>query len=139
MKAFGAQVTDVISDNKKITEKLIKELIETSRKISIQENHWWADQLNNRDAEEGYYPLGDEIWQQTEGRIDAFVHVVSTAHSIHGITKALRKHNSGIMYLLLNQRNLRFFREDVLVPIKLKGLVLVLFPLSGNPTWLMKY
>ncbi|MDP9041634.1 MAG: cysteine synthase family protein [Bacteroidota bacterium] len=96
MKAFGAQVTDVISDNKKITEKLIKEMIETSRKISNQEDHWWADQLNNRDAEEGYYALGDEIWQQTDGQVDAFVHTVSTAHSIHGVTKALRRHNSGI-------------------------------------------
>jgi cysteine synthase A len=96
MKAFGAQLTDIRSDNKKITEKLIKEMIETSRKISDQENHWWADQLNNRDAEEGYYALGDEIWQQTGGQVHAFVQTVSTAHSIHGVTKALRRHNSGI-------------------------------------------
>lgn len=34
MKAFGTKITDVISDNKKINEKLIKEMIETSRKIS---------------------------------------------------------------------------------------------------------
>ena len=61
MKAFGADITDVMSDNKKITEKLIKEMIETSRKISQHENHWWADQLNNKDAETGYYSLGNEI------------------------------------------------------------------------------
>src|SRR5687767_1878604 len=84
MKAFGASVTDVLSDNKKITELLIKEMIETSKKLSQQENHWWSDQLNNRDAEEGYYPLGEELWQQANGEIDAFVHTVSTAHSIHG-------------------------------------------------------
>lgn len=96
MKAFGAQITDVISDNKKITEKLIKEMIETSRKISLQENHWWADQLNNLDAERGYYSLGNEIWQQTEGTVNAFVHAVSTAHSIHGATKALWKYNENI-------------------------------------------
>lgn len=96
MKAFGASVTDILSDNKKITEKLIKEMIETSRALSEQENHWWADQLNNHDAEEGYYPLGDEIWQQSEGKIDAFVHTVSTAHSIHGVTKSLLKHNNKI-------------------------------------------
>lgn len=96
MKAFGAQITDVISDNKKITEKLIKEMIETSRKVSLQENHWWADQLNNLDAETGYYSLGNEIWQQTEGTVDAFVHAVSTAHSIHGATKALWKYNENI-------------------------------------------
>ena len=96
MKAFGAEVTDVLSDNKKITETLIKEMISVSKKLSEQNNHWWADQLNNRDAEEGYYPLGDELWLQTEGKIDAFVHAVSTAHSIHGVTKALRKKKADI-------------------------------------------
>lgn len=96
MKAFGATVTDVLSDNKKITEKLIKEMIETSRGLSEQDNHWWSDQLNNRDAEQGYYPLGDEIWEQSEGNVHAFVHTVSTAHSIHGVTKALLKHNNQI-------------------------------------------
>ena len=96
MKAFGATITDVLSDNKKITENLIKDMIETSRQISEQDNHWWADQLNNHDAEEGYYPLGDEIWEQSKGEVDAFVHTVSTAHSIHGITKSLLKHNNNI-------------------------------------------
>jgi cysteine synthase len=96
MKAFGAEVTDVISDNKKITEKLIREMIETSRNISRLENHWWADQLNNRDAETGYYSLGDELWNQSNGNVDAFVHSVSTAHSIHGVTKALWKYNNNI-------------------------------------------
>ncbi len=96
MKAFGATITDVLSDNKKITENLIKDMIGTSRQISEQDNHWWADQLNNHDAEEGYYPLGDEIWEQSKGEVDAFVHTVSTAHSIHGITKSLLKHNNNI-------------------------------------------
>jgi cysteine synthase A len=96
MKAYGAQITDVLSDNKKITEKLIKEMIEVSRKLSEQDHHWWADQLNNRDAEQGYYPLGEELWKQTGGKVDAFVHAVSTAHSIHGVTKSLKKNNPGI-------------------------------------------
>lgn len=96
MKAFGSQITDVVSDNKKITESLIKGMIETSRTLSEQDNHWWADQLNNKDAETGYYSLGNEMWEQAEGNIDAFVHVVSTVHSIHGVTRALWKHNNHI-------------------------------------------
>jgi cysteine synthase len=96
MKAFGGEVTDIISDNKKITAQLIQQMIEKARTLSYQENYWWADQLNNHDAEKGYYPLGEEIWEQTEGKVDAFVHAVSTAHSIHGITKALWKHNENI-------------------------------------------
>lgn len=96
MRAFGAQITDVPSENGKITEKLIKEMIATSHRISLQPGHWWADQLNNHDAVTGYYPMGEEIWSQTEGRVDAFVHAVSTAHSIHGVTKVLWERNPRI-------------------------------------------
>jgi len=96
MQAFGAQVTDVLSDNKQITEKLFREMIETARTISRQPAHWWADQLNNQDAAAGYYPLGEEIWDQTGGTIDAFVHAVGTAHSLHGVTKVLWQHNPKI-------------------------------------------
>jgi len=96
MQAFGAQITDVPSDNEKITEKLIKEMIETSRHISEKPGHWWSDQLNNRDAILGYYPLGEEIWNQLGGRVDAFVQVVGTAHSIHGAARALRKQRPAI-------------------------------------------
>lgn len=94
MKAFGAEITDVKSDNKRITEKLIKSMIEKSHEISKRPDHWWADQLNNHDAVTGYYPLGEEIWKQSDGSVDAFVHVVGTAHSIHGVSKILRKYNS---------------------------------------------
>lgn len=97
MQAFGAHITDVPSDNKNINEKLIKTLMRTAEEISLRPGHWYCDQLNNHDGIEGYLPLGDELWQQTGGQIDAFVHAVSTAHSIHGVTKSLRKHNDRIL------------------------------------------
>jgi cysteine synthase A len=96
MQAFGARLTDVPSDGGKITESLIKEMIRTAAEISRRPNHWYCDQLNNHDAIAGYLPLGEEIWSQTEGRLNAFVHCVSTAHSIHGVTQSLWKHNDRI-------------------------------------------
>jgi cysteine synthase A len=96
MKALGASITVVPSHGKGITENLIKRMIEKARIISQRPHHWWSDQLNNRDAIEGYSPLGEEIWSQTEGRIEAFVHAVGTAHSIHGTTAALWEHNKSI-------------------------------------------
>jgi cysteine synthase A len=83
MLAFGAHITDVPSDNKRITAALIKAMIETARGLSQQPGYWWTDQLNNHDAAKGYYPLGEEIWSQTGGQVDALVHVVGTAHSLH--------------------------------------------------------
>ncbi|MEJ7697075.1 MAG: pyridoxal-phosphate dependent enzyme [Candidatus Limnocylindrales bacterium] len=44
----------------------------------------------------GYLPLGEEIWRQTDGHVDAFVHAVGTAHSIHGAGRVLREHDPGI-------------------------------------------
>jgi cysteine synthase A len=93
MRAYGAEITDVRSDDRKITESLIKAMIARADEISRQPGHWWCDQLNNRDGEIGYLPLGDELWSQAGERVDAFVHTVSTAHSIHGTAQALRHHN----------------------------------------------
>jgi len=96
MRALGAEITIVPSCGTGITEKLIREMIGVARTISQQPGHWWSDQLNNKDAIKGYHPLGEEIWRQTEGNINAFVHVVGTAHSIHGTTATLWNHNPNI-------------------------------------------
>ena len=96
MQAFGAHVIVIPSDNRKITEKLIKEMIDTARRLSARPGHWWVDQLGNADAAAGYHSLGEEIWEQTGGNVDAFVHSVGTAHSIHGATRALRRHNPAL-------------------------------------------
>lgn len=93
MEAFGAHITDVKSDNKRFTERLFREMVATARRISQRPGHWLCDQLGNRDGAAGYHPLGEEIWQQTQGTVDAFVQGVGTAHSLHGTTEALWKHN----------------------------------------------
>src|SRR5262245_33503884 len=96
MRAYGAEITDVPSDGGKITRELVKTMIATAGEISRRPGHWWADQLKNQDGEAGYQALGDELWEQTGGRVSAFVHSVSTAHSIHGTARALRRHDPRI-------------------------------------------
>jgi len=96
MEAFGARITDVLSDGKKITAELIKAMIAKAAELSQRPGHWYCDQLNNADASSGYRPLGEEIWAQTGGNVDAFVHAVGTAHAIHGATQALWAHRPGI-------------------------------------------
>jgi cysteine synthase A len=93
MRAYGAELTDIVSDKKRITEQLIKAMIAKAEEISRRPGHWYCDQLNNRDGEAGYHPLGEELWQQTGGKVDAFVQSIGTAHSIHGAVHALRRHN----------------------------------------------
>lgn len=92
MEALGATVEDIPSDHGKITEQLIKAMIARAGEVSTQPGHWACDQLKNRDAITGYLALGEEIWQQSYGRVDAFVQFVGTAHSIHGTASGLRAH-----------------------------------------------
>jgi len=96
MQAFGATVSDVKSDGKQISETLIKTMVATARKLGEKPGHWFCDQLTNRDGAAGYHPMGEEIWRQTGGKVDAFVQAVGTAHSLHGVTEALWKHDPKI-------------------------------------------
>jgi cysteine synthase len=96
MAALGAEVVLVPSDRKQITGDLIREMIATARTLASEPGSYWTDQLNNRDGEAGYYPLGEEIWAQTGGLVMAFVQAVGTAHSLHGTADALRKHRRDV-------------------------------------------
>lgn len=96
MRALGAEVEIVPSEGKGINEALVKRMIETARGIAGEPGHWWSDQLNNRDAIAGYHPLGEELWEQAGGDLQAFVHVVGTAHSLHGTAAALLSHKADI-------------------------------------------
>lgn len=96
MRAFGAELTIVRSDNKKFNEPLFRAMIAAATELSRQPGHWFCDQLNNRDAAAGYYPLADELWRQTQGRVDAFVHSVGTSHSLRGVSAGLRRYNPAL-------------------------------------------
>ena len=133
MEAFGARVTDVKSDNKTITEALIKEMIRTAGEISRRPDHWWCDQLNNHDAVAGYLPLGDEIWSQTEGGVDAFVHAVSTAHSIHGVTAALWKNNPAIEIVAVEPAESAVLSGRPTGSHKIEGIGIGFVPPLWNP------
>ncbi|QEE16991.1 PLP-dependent cysteine synthase family protein [Promethearchaeum syntrophicum] len=91
MKALGAEITIVPSHGRGTTKELIEEMIETARKMSKAPNIYWTNQFNNKDALVGYYSLAEEIWEQTHGQIDAFVHSVGTAVSIKGTSSILQK------------------------------------------------
>jgi cysteine synthase len=96
MAALGAELTLVPSKEGKVTKQLILDMIETAREMSRQPNTFWTDQFNNKDSMEGYIPMGEEIWLQTDGKIDAFVHAVGTSHSLRGVATALRSHKPAI-------------------------------------------
>ena len=92
MRALGAELTLVRSEGGRTTKKLIQDMIEAARQISQEPGSYWTDQLNNVDHIGGYHSLGEEIWAQTDGRVDAFVQCVGTAASLRGAATVLRRH-----------------------------------------------
>jgi len=91
MRALGANVTVIPSGGAGITAALIQRMIEAAREIASRPGAFWVDQLNNHDAASGYHAMGEEIWEQTGGEVDAFVQSVGSAHALHGVTHALRR------------------------------------------------
>lgn len=96
MAALGADLTIIPSHGKGITKQLIEEMIEKARVYNEEGNSYWTDQLSNTDHIKGYYSLGEEIWKQTNGKVDAFVHCIGTSASINGISTILRRYNPNV-------------------------------------------
>ncbi|WP_300497754.1 PLP-dependent cysteine synthase family protein [Marinobacter sp.] len=90
MVALGADLVLVPSQGGGITKALFSQMIEKTRELSKSPNVYWTDQMNNHDMLVGYQQLGKEIWEQTDGRISAFVHGVGTCGSLRGISTVLK-------------------------------------------------
>jgi cysteine synthase A len=96
MAALGAELILVPSEGGKTTKRLMEAMIETARTLSHEPHTFWTDQLRNEDSLVGYQPLGEEIWRQTEGAVDAFVHSVGTSASLRGTGAVLKEHKPGV-------------------------------------------
>lgn len=96
MAALGAELTLVPAEGGLTTKKLILDMVEVARGLAAEPKTFWTNQLENHDAIAGYHALGEEIWTQMEGRVDAFVHSVGTAASIRGVAGALKRHTSDV-------------------------------------------
>ena len=96
MRLLGAELTIVPSESGRMTEKLTKDMIEAARIIAAETGAFWTDQMRNTDQLAAYDRLSDEIWEQTGGRIDAFVQSVGTSASLRGTGEALRRRDPKI-------------------------------------------
>jgi cysteine synthase len=96
MRLLGADLHLVPSDAGRMTEKLTRDMIEAARVITDETGGFWTDQLNNTDQLAAYHAMAEEIWAQTDGRIDGFVQSVGTAACLRGNAEALRRYDERI-------------------------------------------
>jgi cysteine synthase len=134
MAALGAELTLVPSEGGLTTRKLILDMIETARQLSQERNTYWTDQLNNHDSIAGYYPLGEEIWSQTSGDVDAFVHCVGTAASSRGVATVLKRHRPDTRIVVVEPAESSVLLGGQAGPHKIEGVGIGYTPPLWDPT-----
>jgi len=134
MAALGAELTLVPSEGGLTTKKLILDMIETARRLSLEPHTYWIDQLNNHDTIAGYYALGEEIWNQTSGEIDAFVHCVGTAASSRGVATVLKRYKPGIKIVMVEPAESPVLCGGQAGPHKIEGVGIGYIPPLWEPT-----
>jgi len=134
MRAFGAEVILVPSEGGLTTKKLILDMIETARALSQEPKTYWTDQLNNHDSIAGYHALGEEIWTQTNGEIDAFVHSVGTAASLRGVATVLKRHKPDIRIVAVEPAESPVLSGGSPGPHKIEGVGIGYMPPLWDPS-----
>ena len=122
MSALGADLTLVPSDGGLTTKQLFLDMIETAKELSQTPHTHWTDQLNNNDSIAGYYPLGEEIWKQTNGKVDAFVQCVGTAASSRGVATVLKRYKPNIKIVVVEPAESAVLLGGQAGPHKIEGV-----------------
>lgn len=96
MAALGAKLTILDSASGGIDAALIRSMVDSARQITERTGGFWTDQLRNEDSLSSYHAMGEEIWQQTNGHVDAFVQSVGTGGSLRGNAERLKQLNPDV-------------------------------------------
>ena len=134
MRALGAELILVPSEDGLTTKKLILDMIETARALSREPHTFWSDQLHNEDSIAGYYALGEEIWSQTNGNVDAFVHCVGTAASSRGVATVLKRYNPSIKIVCVEPAESSVLLGGQPGPHKIEGVGIGYTPPLWDPS-----
>jgi cysteine synthase A len=80
----------------KVSGRLAEQLAKTEKNGAI-----WANQFDNVANRQGHIETtGQEIWQQTDGKIDGFVCAVGTGGTLAGVAMALKAHSQKVRIAL---------------------------------------
>jgi cysteine synthase len=80
----------------KLSGRLAAQLAKTEKRGAI-----WANQFDNVANRQGHIETtGQEIWQQTDGKIDGFVSAVGTGGTLAGVAMALKAHCNSVRIAL---------------------------------------
>ena len=107
MRAFGANLEIIPSEDGLITAKLINSLIERARELSKAPNTFWTDQFNNVDNRNAYHNMAREILDVLGNDIDEFIMGVGTGGCFSGNAEVFKNEIPNIRCSAIEPLNVR--------------------------------
>lgn len=102
MKILGAE-TLVVPGGKSIDDP--EHFINQAKQIAADRGAWFSGQFENEDNVEAHYrTTGPELWEQTEGKIDALIAGIGTGGTLAGAGKYLKEKNPNIQIVLADPK-----------------------------------
>ncbi|MFM2044560.1 MAG: hypothetical protein RLY86_3136 [Pseudomonadota bacterium] len=100
-----------------VSRRLAEELAATEPNGAV-----WANQFDNLANREGHRrTTGQEIWEQTGGRVDAFTCAVGTGGTLAGIALALKAHNPAVRITLADPMGSALYAWKTTGELKAEG------------------
>ena len=120
IRAYGAELVETPGGERDVdlTLKKVKEILaKTPGKM------WEVRQFSNPDnAEAHYLTTGPEIWEQTEGLVDAFVATQGTGGTISGVGKFLREKTKKVKLYAVEPKECPVLSEGKWGSHKIEGI-----------------
>jgi cysteine synthase A len=100
----------------------ISKQIAEERSVSEKNGVLWANQFDNTHNMQAHlHYTAPELWQQTDGNIDAFVCAVGTGGTIAGVSQALKSYNPHITIALADPHGAAIFSHVKTGVLKSEG------------------
>jgi cysteine synthase len=98
-RALGAELEllPAVEERGRVTTQDIQNMIERAAELAREPGTYATDQFNNPYSIPGHRAmLGREIWEQTEGKVTAFVQGIGTASALLGVAAALKERSPDV-------------------------------------------
>ena len=129
MKAFGAELELIASENGKITAPLFTAMTARAKELSRQPNTFWTNQFNNTDNKNAYHKMAAEIIAVLGNNIDEFIAGVGTGGCFSGNAEVFKKQIPNIRCIPVEPLHVRALSGgDISGTHKLEGMGLGFIP-----------
>jgi cysteine synthase A len=110
MRSLGATVVlvdQVDGGPGQVTGADIEAAAARARREAEDTGAWYVDQFNNPGSVSAHERTGEEIWEQTNGRVDAFVACVGSGGTLLGCARTLKARKSEVAILAVEPATAR--------------------------------